>query len=117
MGNVIDYFKPVPGITYCEMLQSRTLHQWSSDGKNWKIPIPNGGSTGGGSAPNYPTDGRRYLSFWGGNGANGGCCHYTYNDGAAWNKAFRIYYATGIKFFLVLSNVYFTIIPFLNRPI
>lgn len=104
MGTVIDYFKPVPGITYCEMLQSYTLHQWSSDGKNWVTPIPYIGHLGG-SATNYPTDGRSYLSFWGGGGAQGGCCHYTYNDGTAWKRAFRIYYATGTNF-LVLLYVY-----------
>ena len=100
MESVVDYFKPVPGKTYCEMLQSSTLHQWSSDGKNWVIPSAHG-SLLGGSAENYPSDGRKYLSFWGGNGANGGCCHYTYKDTAAWKKAFRIFYATGTMFLLV----------------
>ena len=102
MGNVIDYFKPVAGITYCEMLQSNTLHQWSSDGKNWVIPTFYGHHLGG-SAKNYPTDGRGYLSFWGGHGARGGCCYYSYNGKSGWNRAFRIYYATGTAFLIDLS--------------
>ena len=73
MGSVVDYFKPITGKTFCEMLQSFKLHQWSSDGINWIIPA-NGQHTHllGGSDKSYPTDGRVYLSFWGGNANNGG---------------------------------------------
>merc|ERR1712062_189885 len=38
MGAAIDYFRPIQGKTYCEMLGSYKLHQWSSDGSNWVIP-------------------------------------------------------------------------------
>ena len=97
MGSVIDYFKPINGKTYCEMLQANNLHQWSSDGKSWVIPKYHPNNLGG-SLPNYPQDGRKYLSFWGGYGSNGGCCHYSYNDKAQWHKAFKLFYAKGIEF-------------------
>jgi len=91
MGSIVDYFKPVEGKSYCEMLQSHKLHQWSSDGKNWMIPLYYHHLLGG-SDHGYPTDGRGFLSFWGGNGANGGCCHHSYSDGHGWNRAFNIFY-------------------------
>ena len=68
------------------MLQSHKKHQWSSDGKNWVTPSYYSAHLGG-SAVGYPTDGRSYLSFWGGNGNQGG-----YDNG--WNKEFKLYYAT-----------------------
>ena len=98
MGSVVDYFKPVEGKTYCEMLQSNKLHQWSSNGKQWVIPLYYPVHFGG-SAINYPADGRDFLSFWGfGAGANnnqGGCCHNSYSDVAQWLKPFNMYYGIG----------------------
>jgi len=91
MGSVVDYFKPVEGKTYCEMLQSYKLHQWSSDGKNWVIPLYYSNHIGG-SANGYPTDGRTYLSFWGGYGNKGGCCHNSFSDTVAWKRPFNIFY-------------------------
>ena len=99
MGDVVDYFKPVEGKTYCEMLQSRLLHQWSPDGKNWVIPSYQFPTRNlGGSALGYPTDGRDYLSFWGRSNGDqkGGCCTYNYTAGIDWNRAFIIFYGTGI---------------------
>ena len=94
MGKVVDYFKPAEGKTYCEMLQSNKLHQWSSDGKNWVIPMYHNSNLGG-SSVRYPDDGRNYLSFWGGNGNNGGCCHYSFNDISDWKRSFSIFYGIG----------------------
>ena len=95
MGSVVDYFKPVSGKTYCEMLLSFELHQWSSDGSNWVTPRYHIKNLGG-SASEYPSDERRFLSFWGGNNEHGGCCHYEYGDSARWDKAFQLFYAKGI---------------------
>lgn len=94
MGSVVDYFKPIERKTYCEMLQSHNLHQWSSNGKDWVIPLYHSSGRGGSTA-NYPSDGRKFLSFWGGNGNRGGCCHNSYSDSSAWNKAFNIFYGIG----------------------
>ena len=110
MGDVVDYFKPVEGKTYSEMLQSNLLHQWSSDGKNWVIPTYYPGADHfGGSANGYPTDGRSYLSFWGHTRGNvyGGCCTYSYNNAVVWNKAFIIFYGIGKFHILRFFQVYF----------
>ena len=96
-ASVIDYFRPVQGSTYCEMLQSHTKHQWSSDGKTWVTPSYYSAHLGG-SSHGYPADGRSYLSFWGGNGNQGG-----YDSG--WNKAFKLYYGTaGINVYLAYHS-------------
>jgi len=96
MGSVVDYFKPTPGHSLCQMLQSNTLHQWSPDGESWITPPHYGGHLGGSQAhwPNNNVDGdqRTYLSFWGTGGASGRCCHASYNDGAAWHQAFTMSY-------------------------
>ena len=101
MGDVVDYYKPIDGKNFCEMLQSNKLHQWSSDGLNWVTPTYYTEFHDyhlGGSGVNYPTDGRKYLSFWGSNTKLGGCCITEYNKygGRTWNLAFRLYYALGI---------------------
>lgn len=49
MGEWIDYFAPIDGATYCEMLQSYQDHKWSADGKTWKIPV----YYGDGQQPQY----------------------------------------------------------------
>ena len=99
MGSVVDYFKPVEGKTYCEMLQSHKLHQWSSDGKSWMIPLYYDHLLGG-SAYKYPVDGRTHITFWGGNGNNGGCCHNSFSDASAWKRPFNIFYGIGNTFIL-----------------
>ena len=95
MGSAVDFYKPVTGKSFCEMLQSHKLHQWSSDGIRWKVPKYYH-RNGGGSATDYPTDGRKWLSVWGGNGNHGGCCHYSYSDSPAWDRAFTIFYGLGM---------------------
>eukprot|EP00729_Bicosta_minor_P019610 gene19610-biopygen6557 len=40
MGEVIDFFKPVEGTSFCEMLLSNNKHKWSIDGMNWLTPAP-----------------------------------------------------------------------------
>ena len=95
MGAVRDFFKPIAGASYCEMLQSNTKHQWRSDGVVWTTPEFCGGSNGG-SAIDWPLkkgrdgDARQYLSFWGTDDdrQTGGCCSTStteYNRG--WGKA------------------------------
>ena len=101
MGSIVDYYKPVTGKTYCEMLESSRYHQWSSDGQNWVIPNYYDTHLGG-STKGYPTDGREYLSFWGGYGNRGGCCHYIYHDKEDWNKEFKLFYATGNILFAII---------------
>ena len=91
MGNVIDYYKPDDGFNFCEMLTSYNKHLWSSEGMNWIKPDYRQAHYGG-SAGGYPSDGRKYLSFWGDNGQKGGCCHLDYSDTAAWDRAFDMYY-------------------------
>ena len=96
MGSNVDYFKPIPGKSFCEMLQSYKFHQWSPDGKNWVIPTYYDRHLGG-SAGGFPTDGRTSLPFWGWgmnfNNNAGGCCHYTKDSRADWGRAFELLYA------------------------
>ena len=98
MGSVVDYYKPIPCKSFCEMLQANNLHLWSADGKNWVEPKYYGRDYGGhfgGSLDWYPSDGRKHLSFWGGYW-RGGCCVYSYSKtGARWYKKFALYYALG----------------------
>ena len=35
MGHIIDYFRPISGYDYCDMLKSNDKHEWSADGINW----------------------------------------------------------------------------------
>ena len=103
VDNYTDYYKPVCGHTYLEMLRSHKLHQWSPDGINWTTPsffqFYGGIPFYGGSARNFPNDGRLYLSFWGTSGANrkGGCCGSETNSTTfVWGQPYELYYATGI---------------------
>lgn len=92
MGMAVDFYMPVRGNDLCAMLQSNQLHRWSATAMGvFTAPVynPTAGLLGG-SNSGYPTDGRTYLAFWGGNGANSGCCHATYGDGPAWNRAFTL---------------------------
>jgi hypothetical protein len=90
MGDVRDFFRPVPAETLCDMLRSGGLHQWSPDGVDgsWFAPPRDGPSLDlGGSAGGWqtaagittvadPNDVRTFLSFWGSNSNTrlGGCC-------------------------------------------
>ena len=57
MGTAVDHFKPVNGASWCAMLASDNLHQWSRTGADgsWVVPgyvgIPD---YNGGSATDYP---------------------------------------------------------------
>lgn len=53
MGYWIDYFAPIDGATYCDMLQSYRDHKWSADGKTWKMPGYYGDDKHGGQQPQY----------------------------------------------------------------
>ena len=37
IGQVADYYRPLEGRSYCEMLQSSKLHEWSPDKGNVKV--------------------------------------------------------------------------------
>jgi hypothetical protein len=97
MGDVIDYFRPVTGATFCDMLTSSNQHQWSNDLTTWHTPdyFP---AHVGGSATNWPLDNvagddRRYLSFWGdGRAGIGGCCHNSYTDASFPGRQFTMYW-------------------------
>lgn len=104
MGEVVDYFKPLPGESMCDLLTKPQHHKWSKDGKTWVRPsiLHNNGPQGswwGGSddwypKTNIPGDERRYLSFWGTTwrGNAGGCCSKEYNTGeTAWHQAYKLY--------------------------
>ena len=98
MGEFTDFYRPVTGKTYCEMLQSNNLHQWSTDGSNWETPRywSEHGKVDhlGGSTKSYPKDGRFYLSFWGsGNEETGGCCVSKHGESDSWKQAFQLSYA------------------------
>ncbi|CAK0798152.1 unnamed protein product [Prorocentrum cordatum] len=83
IGQVTDYFRPITGASYCDMLTSPSHHQWSNDFLTWRTPDYYHGHVGG-SAANWPKnnvdgDNRKFLTFWGnGFGGSGGCCHITY---------------------------------------
>lgn len=103
MGEVKDYFKPIDG-DLCNMLKGYQNHKWSSSfSGTYKIPDFYQGHLGGSAQdwPKYrdkdtgdPDDNRAYLSFWGGNHENSGCCH---NEKTApahqrWKKTFTLYF-------------------------
>jgi hypothetical protein len=105
IGMVKDYFKPLPGVTYCEMLDSHTDHLWSPMGNGargtlWRKPSYTTQSGHfGGSEYNWPRDNgvrgdnRAHLSFWGQGDGQGGCCSTSldsYDDG--WNHPFVMKY-------------------------
>ena len=35
MGHYVDYFRPIPGKTYCDMLNANNLHEHSVDKALW----------------------------------------------------------------------------------
>lgn len=97
MGQVKDYFHPTSSITMCQFLLTQQYTWSATEDGTYVAPNMYGGHYGG-SQGNWPhsIDGRTYLSFWGGGGANGGCCHYTSTnyggaaDGAAWHREFTL---------------------------
>ena len=100
MGQVKDYFRPTSAMNLCSMMKSHNKHTWSATGGEGTFVTPKYyHQHWGGSQTWWPksVDGRAYVSFWGGNGANGGCCHYSSTsyggsaDSSAWNRAFKVY--------------------------
>ena len=71
MGEVHDFFRPVPGHTVCEMLQSNRLHEYYDGDNGWVAPSYDAHPNFGGSLDGWPRrenatggDNRRFLSFW-----------------------------------------------------
>lgn len=57
MGTAVDHFKPVNGASWCDMLTSANLHQWSRTGLDgsWVVPgYVSSSDYNGGSANDYP---------------------------------------------------------------
>lgn len=116
MGTAVDYFRPVEGATYCEMLTSYSKHQYSKDGVDWITPAYSRQTiVHGGSSFNFPTtkfkgDERYHLSFWGtDSGLVGGCCSTSPTlpvtepslpenaggaGGKSWGQSFTMWYGT-----------------------
>lgn len=102
MGDVTDYFRPLPGSSFCDMLTSTNKHLWSPDPTCVGFSVPHYSSDRlGGSAEGWPAafvggDSRTALSAWGSasGGELGGCCE-TGSDGsgdATWNRTFVMWY-------------------------
>ena len=101
MGQVKDYIRPTSNMNLCTMMKSNNKYTWSATGEEGSFRTVSLVYTAhfGGCATHWTKsiDGRNYLSFWGGNGALGGCCHYTSTnyggsvDGGAWKRAFKVY--------------------------
>ena len=116
MGEVVDYFKPKPDKTWCEMLTSPTNHMWSPTAEDgtWTAPRVFTESThNGGSSPlNYVEgDSRRFLSMWGSSDEHprtlGGCCHTSYNKNVNnWGQSFSMHFVYPmVEFPLVAVSV------------
>ena len=120
MGDYTDYFKPVDGASWCDMLESNDHHMWSRDGENWVVPpyysMHRGGSMHGSAGGPWHRNGwnngheewerlngffdsldeRVWLPFWGssdraGHIQYGGCCHEDVGDRPSWGRAFDMY--------------------------
>lgn len=105
MGEVVDYFKPKPGKTWCEMLTSDTNHMWSPTAEDgtWMTPpqitFPShyGGSKSHWPQKNVEGDNRRFLSIWGSSDEHpstlGGCCaDQTTRNYRGWKKSFSMHF-------------------------
>jgi len=96
MGDVVDYFRPVAGSNFCDMLTSSNRHEWSNDLTTWYTPGYYSAHFGG-SSLNWPLDNvagdeRRFLTFWDdGGGGVGGCCHNSYTDTSYPGRPFTMY--------------------------
>ena len=103
MGENVDRFRPIPGYTFCDMLQSLDKHQfWNPNPKDgsapgWVTPryyvthMPHylGGSWLWWPQENIVGDNRKHLSFWGGYG--GGCCQLLKSGGSvSWGRSFTM---------------------------
>jgi hypothetical protein len=108
IGSTRDYYKPIDGEKFCDMLNSETKHQWSPDGITWITPeYAVDGYHKGGSKANWPRvhikgDDRYALSSWGHEYSSrpGGCCSTSYSDyytqqhieGTGWGQSFSLSY-------------------------
>jgi hypothetical protein len=111
MTEVRDFYRPIQGATFCQMLLSNHQHEWSANGINWVTPrysvSAHTGKLYGGSFLNWPKqnvsgDARKQLSFWGYETADGkgGCCSTSYADydtptpenGYGWGQSFSVAY-------------------------
>jgi len=97
MGENKDYFQPTGAMTFCEFLKTNNYKWSASKAGPWIVPEYHLDTCTclGGCAPNWPTDGRKYIPFWGRTRSyptqKGGCCHLTKKDAAAWNRPFQMY--------------------------
>lgn len=107
MGEFVDYYMPVTGVSLCEMLQSGHKHKWSPDGRNWQTPRYNESQLGGSCQDGFDkswltdkfgrvqeADTRKYLSFWGYSNQSGeeagGCCYTNESESFGWHRAFTM---------------------------
>jgi len=108
MGNVVDYYKPRDGKSFCDLLTVPNAHMWSSDAANWMIVETYGNQLGGSSAGwlndnREECDKRSMLNGWGmpypagqATGTSGGHGSSDYNQRYTnvngWGNAFKIFY-------------------------
>jgi len=91
MGGYTDYFRPVAGVHRIrDMMVANNKHRWSSAPGGPFVATTYFTSGLGGSGFGFPSDGRLYLSFWGG-GPVGGCCQLAPGDPGAWGRPFKVY--------------------------
>ena len=104
MGQVTDYFRPIPKKKVCDMLLSSQLHEWSGDGMKWVKPeYTTNTDVLGGSVNDFPKeaiadDSRMHLSTWGSKSGRqrGGCCSMATNEYTqTWGRPFTMYIRTG----------------------
>ena len=84
-GGAIDYVRPIPGATFCEMLNSHSKHEVSKSPNDGFVQPPSYNGHLGGSAGSWGAswDGRYYVpSFWGHNAGylGDGCCSSVQNS-------------------------------------
>ena len=110
IGQVIDYFAPLPGYTMCEMLRSEDKFLWSNGAVNGSFVAPAhlvGSGNYGGSAFFYPQtsvegDARLILGVWGSTGLagnlTGGCCSDSKSGATVgWGLPFTMSYSAGSR--------------------
>jgi len=85
MGSVTDYYKPKEE-DWCVMLTEKRSVLWSADGYEWKRPTNF-------QHDFFENDHRKFLSQWGSETHEGGCCSGDYLDGTeAWGQPFTMYW-------------------------
>lgn len=96
MGSNRDFFLPATNMNWCDMLTSNSKHWHSADGSTWTQPTYYDESQSsfvplGGSAQDWPSGSRKWLSFWGSDTYQGGCCSSTNTGEDAWKEDFMMY--------------------------